>query len=111
MPENVHRIAPSTTVSLVRSQCGILWDQDLETPAVYPSSRSVSDCAGHRVVGDTSQFAALLVMMYKWFVISELQVSITAVIGHEEPANGRVHWGFRPLSPVSHGHLRGAQIR
>ena len=111
MPENVHRIAPSTTVSLVRSQCGILWDQDLETPAVYPSSRSVSDCAGHRVAGDTSQFAALLVMMYKWFVISELQVSITTVIGRKDPTNGRLRWGFRPLSPPLNTHIRGLKTR
>ncbi len=111
MPENVHRIAPSTTVSLVRSQCGILWDQDLETPAVYQSSRSVSDCAGHRVAGDARRCGALAREAYKWFLLSYLQVNVTTVIGHEPPANGRVRWCFRPLSPRSHGHLRGSQIR
>ena len=60
---------------LVCSQCGIRWDQDLETPAVYQSSRSVSDCAGHRVAGDARRCGALAREAYKWFSLSYLQLT------------------------------------
>ena len=78
-------------------------------PAVYQSSRSVSDCAGPRGAGDP--FADLAMMVYKLFLLSYLQVNVTTVIGRKDSANGPVRWGFRSLSPRSQAHLRGSPIR